>query len=516
MLAWLRLLADPRDAAAVVRALTRPPIDLRQADLARVIQIARRRKLNLVEGLEAAGESPQVPAEARERITRFLELHRSLAAQARRVAPELLLGQIADALGTRPPGLSPERAGGDVDLLRSAAREYATSKPDATLTELAADLDAVERGTPPASGPSGAADTPEALMAALREELLGEVASLGAQLHELRLDTELDIAHGVVRYLELVKLSAVLQRPEGQSVADALADANSRLQVAATALQREILASSGLDEMLLGADNAPLERSRRSRDERTLGPFLPRRGGGLALSASDIQTYRSCPLRYKYARVLRIPTAQTVAQRFGIVVHQVLERYHSERSSTLEELLALLDSSWRRSALGDDEGELLERGREALRRYHERLASDPAEPLWFERPFAFRVGPHQVRGRVDRVDRVAIDGQEGYELIDYKTSRAKTAEQLGEDVQLSLYALAAREAWQLETSRQAYYYVLDDKKTAVPRAASEAEAVTELVLDAGAGILAERFEPTPSPAACGICDYRIICPAAEA
>lgn len=515
MLAWLRLLADPRDAAAVVRALTRPPIDLRQADLARVIQIARRRKLNLVEGLEAASESPQVPPEARERIARFLSLHGALSAQARRVAPELLLGQIADALGRRPPGLSPQRdAGGDVDLLRNAAREYASSKPDATLTELAADLEAVERGAP-AVDSSASAETPEEMMGALRDELLAEVASLGAQLHELRLDTELDIAHGVVRYLELVKLSAVLQRPDGMSVEDALADANSRLQVAVTALQREILESSGLDATLLGAPDSRPERSRRSRDERTLGPFLPRRGGGLALSASDIETYRSCPLRYKYARVLRIPTAQTVAQRFGIVMHQVLERFHSEGGTTLEELLALLDSCWRRSGLGDDEGELLERGRTALRRYHERLERDRAEPLWFERPFAFRVGPHQVRGRVDRVDRVAIDGAEGYELIDYKTSRPKTPEQLDDDVQLSLYALAAREAWQLESSRQAYYYVLDDTKTAVPAAASHAAAVTQLVLDAGSGILAERFEPTPSPAACGICDYRIICPAAE-
>ncbi len=35
-LAWLRMLADPNDAAAVVRALTRPPVDLRSADLARM------------------------------------------------------------------------------------------------------------------------------------------------------------------------------------------------------------------------------------------------------------------------------------------------------------------------------------------------------------------------------------------------------------------------------------------------------------------------------------------------
>jgi DNA helicase-2/ATP-dependent DNA helicase PcrA len=34
VLAWVRLLVDPQDAAAVVRALARPPIEQRQTHLA--------------------------------------------------------------------------------------------------------------------------------------------------------------------------------------------------------------------------------------------------------------------------------------------------------------------------------------------------------------------------------------------------------------------------------------------------------------------------------------------------
>ena len=47
------------------------------------------------------------------------------------------------------------------------------------------------------------------------------------------------------------------------------------------------------------------------------------------LSASDIDTYRTCPLKYKFARVFRIPQEPTIHQRFGILVHQVLERFHA-------------------------------------------------------------------------------------------------------------------------------------------------------------------------------------------
>ena len=62
LLAWLRLLVDPGDAGAVVRALARPPVELRSIDLARVTQIARRRKLDMVGALGAAMESPADPA----------------------------------------------------------------------------------------------------------------------------------------------------------------------------------------------------------------------------------------------------------------------------------------------------------------------------------------------------------------------------------------------------------------------------------------------------------------------
>ena len=79
VIAWLRLLADPTDAAAAVRALSRPPVELRSVDLARCTTIARRRKLDMVSALEASLESPQIPPEARDRIREFLQLHRAAA-----------------------------------------------------------------------------------------------------------------------------------------------------------------------------------------------------------------------------------------------------------------------------------------------------------------------------------------------------------------------------------------------------------------------------------------------------
>jgi len=551
VLAWMRLLVDPQDAAAVVRALARPPIELRQTHLARVIQLARRRKLDLVTGLALAIESPQVPLEARERIERFLELHGAASAGARAERADVLTGRLIELLRARTGSLLTAQEAAaqreELERVRELAASFLRSAPQATLADLTSHLGSLGRDGDvqrPSSDIEPAGDQLHEAFCRLREEVLESVGPIGGRLGELRLDTELDIAHGVARYLELVKLAALLQRSPPYSMREALADINARLLAATTPVQREILQTSLLDEDLLaayaeheegaapaggggaaGTRGAGAIESPRARDasyrgyaeEHSLGPFLPRKGVGLALSASDIETYRSCPLRYKFARVLRIPTEQTLHQRFGIVIHQVLERFHAEGSQTLAEMLELFDAVWRRAGLGEGEEELRKKGRAALTRYHARLAEPGARPVWFERTFDFRLGPHHLRGRVDRVDCVThADGRQDYELIDYKTSRAKTAAQLKDDVQLSLYALAAREAWSLESSRQAYYYVLDDSKVPVPAAAGDrGAAITETVLEVGEGILAQRFAPTPSPATCSICDYRIVCPVAE-
>ncbi|MGH2929624.1 MAG: PD-(D/E)XK nuclease family protein, partial [Solirubrobacteraceae bacterium] len=70
--------------------------------------------------------------------------------------------------------------------------------------------------------------------------------------------------------------------------------------------------------------------------------------------------------------------------------------------------------------------------------------------------------------------------------------------------------------WRLDASRQAYYYLLDDQKVAVPGDEGERAAwVREVALEVADGILSQGFEPTPSFAACSSCDYRLACPAAE-
>jgi DNA helicase-2/ATP-dependent DNA helicase PcrA len=113
------------------------------------------------------------------------------------------------------------------------------------------------------------------------------------------------------------------------------------------------------------------------------------------------------------------------------------------------------------------------------------------------------------------VDRVDCHADGSYELIDYKTGKAKTEDQLREDIQLSIYQMGARESWHLQTSAQSYFYVLTGERVPVTHSKDELERVRATVSEIAGGILKQRFEPTPSAEICSFCDYRIICPAAE-
>ncbi len=654
VLAWLRMLADPTDSAAVVRALTRPPVELRSIDLARCTAIARRRKLDMISALDAALESPQLPPEARDRIKAFLKLQRSASAAMEEMRADVFVRRLIERIGLRRHRLfvaTPEAAerlqslsrlselaaawtrreprGSVRDFVRhlTAVADAGELDPDDSATAPAGSVVLAEpeqvkglefehvyvlglhRGALPARDPAAgwlprsllpvgpAAEGEDATWAArarlaylsmtrasralvmswpadgqvapspfyeaardaleaeeeiheeelfgpaeglhstyrmLRDEVLESSWRAGSALSEMRLDTAEDVTQAVARYLELIKLAALVQHPGTEPAAETIQALNELLGRVASPEQRAALEASALDEYVVAEERDATARRElvAARREPSLEQFIPRRGDGLALSASDIDLYRTCPLKYKFARVFAIPREPTINQRFGILIHQVLERFHneamranalgdgngvsrpdSEAPGSLDRLLFLFEAGWRRTGFGssDDELQYRDRAVAALARYHERERSASSRPVWLERGFSFAIGDHQLRGRVDRVDQRA-DG--GYELIDYKTGEQRTGQ--GADVQLALYRLAARSAWEIEADTGSYWYVLQDERVEVPAAPDDAERVERTVLEVGAGIEGQDFEPRPSYEICSWCDYRLICPASEA
>ncbi|MEX2107934.1 MAG: ATP-dependent helicase, partial [Solirubrobacterales bacterium] len=154
-IAWLRVLADPADSAAAARSLTRPPIELRSDDLARLATIARRRSLDLVSACEAALESPQIRPEARERIQSFLKLYAAASAAMEERRADVFVRRLIERVGLRRQRLfaaQPEVAERLLGLSRLAelATAWARREPHGSTRDFVRHLSAVaEAGVEP-------------------------------------------------------------------------------------------------------------------------------------------------------------------------------------------------------------------------------------------------------------------------------------------------------------------------------------------------------------------------------
>src|SRR5437762_572274 len=181
----------------------------------------------------------------------------------------------------------------------------------------------------------------------------------------------------------------------------------------------------------------------------TLAPIPPE--AELVISHKQVDDYQTCPPKYRYIHLLRVPILRHHTVVYGATIHRVVEYYLLRRAAgnytPLEELLGVYDREWDNQGFLTREHEEARKGagRQALTRFwHEEEASGQ-KPTHVEKEFGFALGPDRVRGRFDRVDEDLL----GATIIDYKTgevAKQKLADRrAAESLQLKLYALAWRE-----------------------------------------------------------------------
>ena len=249
----------------------------------------------------------------------------------------------------------------------------------------------------------------------------------------------------------------------------------------------DLAASAAVGAAADVAAHSPLERlSAFEPKAEPVGPGKPSRDpveGPLSLSFYQVDDYLTCPLKYKYVHVLRVPIAPHHAIVYGSALHKAVQEFHrlGARGQTMseEELLAAFDRAWSNEGFLTREHEeaRLEAGRAALRRFREeQLRPGTVVPAYVEREFSFVLDGDRIRGRMDRVDierlpAAAHDGvgerqqadevtpalpglhPERVTITDYKSSDVRdpvrARERARDSLQLQIYAMA----YQAETGR---------------------------------------------------------------
>jgi CRISPR/Cas system-associated exonuclease Cas4 (RecB family) len=271
------------------------------------------------------------------------------------------------------------------------------------------------------------------------------------------------------------------------------------------------------------------------------------------LSFYQIDDYLTCPAKFKYAHVLRVPLAPHHAIIYGSALHKAVQLFHNRQAKGVVmsevELDAAFEAAWSNEGFvsRDHETARLEAGRAALRRFRAaQLAPDAVIPTYVEREFSFTLGGDRIRGRWDRVDvepvgegstssptdpngspsadvvspTLGMLGPERVTITDYKSSDvrdpARARQRARESLQLQIYAMGYEAMTGRLPDAVALHFLesgLVGRVEVDPKRLAKARA---RIAKAAAGMRARDYTATPEYLACTYCAFRDICPSSVA
>jgi putative RecB family exonuclease len=234
----------------------------------------------------------------------------------------------------------------------------------------------------------------------------------------------------------------------------------------------------------------------------------------MRLSYSSINTYETCPAKFKFQYEDRVPQRSSPALSFGDSLHRALFRFHDRPvpvAPPLAELHELLQLHWVSDgyASASEEQMYRDHGRQVLEQYHRENAATFRIPAALEHRFTIEVEGVAVSGVIDRMDRLPGGG---YEIVDYKTNRRLPPQaRIDADLQLSVYHLAAKEVWGIEPERLTLYYLLPGQRMSTTRTAADVDQLRRRIATVADRVGAGKFEPRANPL-CDWCEYQPLCP----
>jgi len=235
----------------------------------------------------------------------------------------------------------------------------------------------------------------------------------------------------------------------------------------------------------------------------------------LTLSASSIDTYLQCPFQFKLNR-MRVPGPDQIYFDLGTSVHDTIQRISEEKiagkAPNTDESMKILDNKWifKTFQSGDQESTVKNTAKDMVAKYLEMENQNTNEIVVVEEDFEIKRKNVIIKGRIDRIEK---NGNDEYELFDYKTGKtSKKPNELISDIQINLYATAMKDNPKFnKLPVKATLVYLRDKPVECTISEMNVNAVMDGVDEAIDDMLAGKFEATPSNKVCRNCSYKNMC-----
>ncbi|MGC9048980.1 MAG: ATP-dependent helicase [Patescibacteria group bacterium] len=249
-------------------------------------------------------------------------------------------------------------------------------------------------------------------------------------------------------------------------------------------------------------------------------------------SFSQLRAFETCPLQYKFNFILRIPCRGKATFSFGQTIHDTLykffQRYLEKKTAiqnklfsqqltqinadlpSLDELLKIYQECWIEDWYQDasQQEKYKKLGERSLKIYYQEIKNNPPNPEYLELNFNFKLGNHTIKGKIDRVDRLADNS---FEIIDYKTGKVKGQDLTLEDKeQLLIYQIAGQNLLREKIKKLTYHYLDDNSKVSFLGSEEDLNQMKEKMIRTIEEIKRSDFPPKPGMM-CRSCDFFGIC-----
>ncbi|MDO8555357.1 MAG: PD-(D/E)XK nuclease family protein, partial [bacterium] len=185
----------------------------------------------------------------------------------------------------------------------------------------------------------------------------------------------------------------------------------------------------------------------------------------MRVSYSALETYKTCPLKFKYQELDKIKSPKSIEALFGSSIHSALKQMFSRTPlyPTLDEIVNFFTIKWQALPAGRQEKKLegadeetlkayFEEGIALLKNFYKKNSPWNFNAVELESRFEVQIEDtlnkktHTLAGIIDRIDK--SQENDVYEIIDYKTSkRMPSQNDLDKNLQLSIYNLGLIKRW---------------------------------------------------------------------
>lgn len=251
----------------------------------------------------------------------------------------------------------------------------------------------------------------------------------------------------------------------------------------------------------------------------------------MRISYSSLDTFKTCPLKYKFQDIDKIRVPKNMEMVFGSSMHATL-KFMFERTPlypTLDQVIDFFRDIWDKSKISinssatDEEKEIFyKEGIALLEKFYKHNQPWNFNVVDLESRFEVEMiddkagEKHTLAGIIDRIDK----NEDSYEIIDYKTAKRMPAqENLDNDFQMSIYHMSLAKRWphlDPKKIKLSLYFLKHGEKISTSRTNEQLENTKKNIISQINEIQEKirnnnDFPPTPS-ALCDWCGYRQMCP----